>query len=331
MIFVIKRLSDLIFLSFILFILVIAGCGDKKEESSRLYSDSLCDNYGTLPIRTVQPVTQSLKCEDGIELTFQQGEVTRYACLNYPDQAETHDYKWPLIIYLHGSLVTPESLYGDGKDFFELRNESHLSDDPNVKGFIILSPEGRIAIPYQANDPATGEGFHWDEWYRNSEKNLDALAIDHFLDTLISMGKVDERRIYVYGWSNGAFMAALYGTWRSDRIAAIGQYAGANPWIRPPCPVELTYDRQVPLFLIRNRCDKLVPCSETNEWIDTLTARNWPFKYHSLDAAGYITEDNSCSDLKGCTGDLGLAEHFRWPRKEPFEKMLEFFKLNLLY
>lgn len=330
-----KFLIRILPLLFISFFVIKLGCdNDITEGSSGVYLGlgyTGCDKFGTLPIRTVEPVTESLTCDDGIQLSFQQGSVMRYACLNYPDQADSQDYKWPLVIYLHGSLVTPTSLYHDGKDFFDLRNDTKLSFSDEVRGFIILSPEGRIAKPYNGNDPATGEGFHWDEWYRNPEKNLDAQAIDHFLDTVISLGKVDTNRIYVYGWSNGAFMTVLYSTWRSSRIAAMGQYAGANPWDRPPCPISISYSRQVPLFLLRNLCDKLVPCSETDEWIDTLTSRNWPFKYHNLDAIGYITSRDSCSTLIACNGDIGLAEHFRWPRAEPFKRMLEYFRLHPLH
>lgn len=319
---------------FIALFTIRSGC-DKQitEGGSEVYENlgySGCDQYGAFPIRTVEPVTQPLVCADGVQLSFAQDNVIRYACLNYPGQADSFDYKWPLIIYLHGSLTTPESLYSDGKDFFDLRDDTQLSDNPCVRGFIILSPEGRIAKPYNGDDPATGEGFHWDEWYRNPEKNLDAQAIDHFLDTVISLGKVDTNRIYVYGWSNGAFMTVLYSTWRSDRIAAMGQYAGANPWDRTPCPISISYTKQVPLFLLRNLCDKLVPCYETNEWIDTLSARNWPFVYYSLDAAGYITSQDSCSTLIGCDANRGLAEHLRWPRMDPFKEMLEFFKLYSL-
>ncbi len=289
-----------------------------------------CDVFGALPIRTVFPVTIPLICEDGDELTYQQGSTIRYACLNYPDQADSLDYNWPLIIYLHGSLVTPMSLYTFGRDFFNLRNDFKLSGNDSIKGFITLSPEGRIAKPWTTDEPATGEGFHWDEWYRNPDDNLDADAIDNFLDQVISTGKVDTSRIYVFGWSNGAYMTVLYSTWRSSRIAAMGQYAGANPWARSPCPIPISYTRQVPLFLMRNLCDALVPCETTNEWIDTLTARNWPFKYHNLNSLGVITLNDSCSTNPGCSGDEGIAEHMRWPRKTSLELMLEYFRFHPL-
>src|SRR6185436_3581108 len=95
--------------------------------------------------------------------------------------------KWPLFIYLDGSRTTPDSLYTFGKQLFRLHDSYALSDDPAVRGFILLAPGGRRATPWQSS---TGKGFHWDEWYRNPSSNLDALAIDHFLDEVIAAGNV---------------------------------------------------------------------------------------------------------------------------------------------
>jgi len=258
-------------------------------------------------------------------LSFDQGGVTRYACLNMPAQADQDGAaarKWPLFIYLHGSRTTPDSVYTLGRALFDLHDTFALSGDPDVRGFILLAPEGRRATPSGA---LTGTGFHWDSWYRNPTSNLDALAVDHFLDEVIATGKVDTDRIYVFGWSNGAHMAALYGVWRQSRIAAIGQYAGADPWSSTPCPVPFDYARKVPLVLLRNLCDALVPCETTSAWIQTLSRMEWPFVYHSLDTAGDIVAPDSACDQQ-CSKLRGLYNHVRWPKKEALEQMLGFMK-----
>ncbi len=140
-----------------------------------------------------------------------------------------------------------------------------------------LAPAGRRATPWPASDFQTGTGFHWDEWYRNPTGNLDVLAIDHFVVEVMKTGMVDPKRVYVFAWSNGAYMSVLYGMWRSNTIAAIAQYAGADPWSRPACPIPFQSTRQGPLVLHRNLCDAAVPCATTSEWISTLTRLNWPF------------------------------------------------------
>lgn len=289
---------------------------------------------GAPPIRTDQPVSIPLYCADGKLLAFRQGGVLRFACFNAPVQSRRQPgggRKWPLLVYLHGSLVTPESLYLEGHNLFSLHDTYQLSGDARVQGFFVLSPEGRRATPWPAtgpNGPVTGTGFHWDEWYRNAAENLDALAIDHFIDEAVATGDIDTSRIYVFGWSNGAYTAMLYANWRGDRIAAIGQFAGADPWSRTPCPVAVQATRRVPLVLLRNLCDLLVPCPTTSSWIDELTAQAWPFESHNLDPAGAITTATEC--LSPCSETEGLFDHIRWPDTAALETLLDFLRLHPL-
>jgi predicted esterase len=303
---------------------------DKKSEQGSTTSTSssgiTCSADGAPPMPTVEPVTIKPYIKQGRILSFEQAGITRYACFNPPQQAEeaqgrSAGYRWPLFIYLHGSRATPDSLYTLGKHLFALHNSYPLSDNPNVRGFFLLSPEGRRATPWES---PTGTGFHWDEWYRNPSSNLDVQAVDHFLDKVTAAEPIDPQRIYVFGWSNGAYTAALYGVWRSHRIAAIGQYAGADPWSRTPCPVPMPTEHPVPLVLLRNLCDALVPCATTSDWIKTLTEKNWPFEYHNLGLRGEITADTNCA--QNCGKVRGIFEHVRWPNKQALEIMLRFMK-----
>lgn len=296
-------------------------------------ADATCSTTtGAPPIQTVQPTTIRPFCKQGSVLSFDQAGVRRYACLNLPRQATGHPpagAKWPLLIYLHGSLTTPDSLYLEGNNLFDLHDSYPLSDNPALQGFIILSPEGRRATPYASTEFETGTGFHWDEWYRSSTENLDAQAVDHFLDAVVATGKVDPHRIYVFGWSNGAYMTALYGVWRSDRIAAMAQYAGADPWSREPCPVSFEHTRKVPLFLMRNLCDALVSCATTSAWIATLEQQDWPFDYRSLGLLGNrVRADRACD--ASCSTVQGIFEHVRWSRTGVLTEMLDFLKQHPL-
>jgi predicted esterase len=316
-------------------LLLLAGCGgaDRKGTSSSGSAEVTCSADGAPPFTTVPPVTVKPVCSEGSVLSFDQAGVTRYACLNLPAQAEREQAsgaRWPLLIYLHGSLVSAHSIYTFGKHLFELHKAYPLSSTPGVDGFLLLSPEGRKAEPWPSTQVQTGEGYHWDEWNRSPSRNLDALAIDHFVDEVVASGRVDPRRVYVFGWSNGAYMAALYGMWRSDRIAAIGQYAGADPWTRLPCPVTPQVERQAPLVLLRNLCDALVSCESTDTWIKTLTEQHWPFEYQSLDFLGGEAAPASACPAS-CDRVKGLAEHVRWPSEAVMkERLMPFLKQHPL-
>lgn len=289
-----------------------------------------CLATGTPPMQTVEPVTERPACAGGKVLSFDQHGVTRYACLNLPPQAGADASKWPMIVYLHGSMTNPDSLYRDGRALFELSRDYPLSTRDGNKGFVLLAPEGRRAKAWPSDGPHTGTGFHWDEWQRDPKQNLDVQAIDRFVDQVVATGLVDVKQIYVFGWSNGADMAVLYGAWRAERIAAVAQYAGTDPWQRMPCPVAMPSGRQVPLTLLRNMCDALATCSETSSWSNTLQQQDWPFRRVNLNWSG----DDAGPDVqcaKTCGKARGLYEHVRWPRKDVLVTgMLEFFKAHPL-
>ncbi|RUL78262.1 PHB depolymerase family esterase [Dyella choica] len=301
-----------------------AGAADSAVEPPT------CSATGTPPMQTVAPVTKRPVCTDGRVLSFDQNAVTRYACFNLPAHAVAGASQWPMIVYLHGSMTNPDSLYRDGGALFELSRDYPLSTHADSKGFILLAPEGRRAQAWASDGPHTGTGFHWDEWQRDPTTNLDVQAIDHFIDQAVATGLVDTKQIYVFGWSNGADMAVLYGAWRAERIAAVGQYAGTDPWQRTPCPVAMPSGRQVPLTLLRNMCDALATCGETSSWSNTLQQQNWPFRRVNLSWNGKDAGPGAqCAQT--CGKAHGLYEHVRWPQKDVLAtEMLEFFKANPL-
>ncbi|WP_266170144.1 PHB depolymerase family esterase [Dyella subtropica] len=289
-----------------------------------------CSATGTPPLETVEPVTERPICKDGQVLSFDQNGVTRYACLNLPLHAAGGTSKWPMIVYLHGSMTTPDSLYRAGRALFKLSRNYPLSAQAGTQGFILLAPEGRRAQAWASGGPHTGTGFHWDEWQRDPASNLDVQAIDRFIDQAVTTGLVDAKQIYVFGWSNGADMAVLYGAWRADRIAAVGQYAGTDPWQRTPCPVDMPSGRQVPLTLMRNMCDALATCSDTSSWSSTLEKQNWPLRRVNLTLDGKDAGPNA-QCVQSCEKTRGLYEHIRWPQEAVLaDRMLEFFKAHAL-
>lgn len=308
--------------------LIAACCA--VNASAAAGTEPTCSATGTPPFETVSPVTEQPRCKDGRVLSFDQAGVKRYACLNLPTPDAARATKWPMIVYLHGSMTTPDSLYRSGHALFALGRDYPLSTQADTRGFILLSPEGRRAKAWASNGPHTGTGFHWDEWQRDPSKNLDVQAIDHFIDEVVATGHVDEKQIYVFGWSNGADMAVLYGAWRAARIAAVGQYAGTDPWQRTPCPVDMPGGRQVPLVLLRNMCDAFATCGETSRWGATLQARHWPLQRVDLTLGGKDAGAGA-QCVASCGKARGLYEHIRWPQKAVLTNgMLRFFKAHPL-
>lgn len=122
--------------------------------------------------------------------------------------------KLPLIVFLHG-------FGGSGA---ELAEALHLTEMADAFGFAFLAPEGvldRSGRRFWNADPACC--------------NFDGIEVDHVAALAGWIGqaavhpRVDPRRVYLVGFSNGGFMAHRAGCEMSARLAGIFSIAGAFP------------------------------------------------------------------------------------------------------
>lgn len=282
----------------------------------------------------------------------------RYACLYEPSSASPTN-PLPLVVYLHPSLFTADTLE-TATNLLAFLDTANLSDNSSKRGFIVLAPEGRNTTHFYP--PPDDKGTGWDNWYRQFAtdsvkikgsafaENVDAAAIDHFIADQVATGKVDTRRIYLTGWSNGAAMGYIYGLNR-PAIAAVAVYSAPNPFeaFNDPCPqTPVTGDptgiRQVqilapdvPTYQVHNDCDiaGLCPNSELVETQilplgvsvqDTLINSVQAPTNGCLDACG-TDPRGDVSNLLGIS--LGSVDHDRWPTVWT-PQILDFFRRHPL-
>jgi predicted esterase len=281
----------------------------------------------------------------------------RYACLYEPKSARA-DNPLPLVIFLHGSIASADSV--------RLTGLTHLIESGDlggaVAGFILLAPEGRYTTHRYPRIDSKGLG--WDNWYRQLNpageaaiskvtyaENADAAAIDHFVEEEISTGKVDRKHIYVMGWSNGAAMGILYALNR-PQVAAAAVYSAPNPFAAfdDPCgqkPVAhpATSDAEVQvvnprvaIMHVRNSCDIGGICPNGIAISQQLRAIGTDFQDVIVGASGEQVAacDDSCGTNPmagkpiGFWGGLrGAKNHLFWPKRWT-DRMLEFLKRHPL-
>jgi Esterase PHB depolymerase len=225
-----------------------------------------------------------------------------------------------------------------------------LSGDPNRLGFIVLGPQGRKTTHYYP--PPDDRGIGWDNWYRQFDpmgdvsvgavtyrENADAATIDHFLARELASGKVDSRRVYLSGWSNGAAMASLYALNRHN-VAAAAVYSAPDPFgaFEDSCPqtpvagspasdAEIrVFNPSLAMMHVHNSCDLAGLCPNAEKNATELRAVGVNLRDVILDSAG--EEVDACSSRCGTNsnGDTsfwsnpwgyiaGLRHHMVWPRK----------------
>jgi len=132
----------------------------------------------------------------------------------------------PLVLVLHGRL-------GDGHGTAGLTHFDKVSD---AHGFLVVYPDGL------QRSWADGRGF------TSSDKNGidDGTFMSALIDKLSSDNKIDAKRVYVTGISNGGFMSQRLGCELSSKIAAVGTVAATLSQntaasCRPARPVSVAF------------------------------------------------------------------------------------------
>ena len=158
-------------------------------------------------------------------------------CLVYlpPDYRE--DKKWPLVIYLHGAGAR-------GEDALRVRGEGlpRMLDEGADFSFIVIAPVCRPDRHWQSD------------------------AVVGLLDEVCGEFPIDERRIYLAGFSMGAF-----GVWETakaipNRVAALLPIAGGGE------PEGLGAFRGLPIWAFHGDVDEVVPISSTRKMVEAAAA-----------------------------------------------------------
>lgn len=139
--------------------------------------------------------------------SLNHGGLERTYGLFVPNRVARSRERAPLVIMLHG-----------GGGFAENANKmTGWSDKAAREGFIVAYPEGTGKFKDKL--------FTWNSLhccgYAMKNSIDDVGFISTLIDTLITTHRVDPRRVYVTGLSNGGMMAHIVGAALPDKVAAI--------------------------------------------------------------------------------------------------------------
>ncbi|HKD70213.1 MAG TPA: PHB depolymerase family esterase [Candidatus Binataceae bacterium] len=331
--------------------LAASACSNAAQHAAKV-----CGPFGDPPADITE--NEQPLCVNGVRLgPWKDSNGTdRYACM-YEPHAKANEGALPLVVYLHPSLFGTETLHLTNL----LHYQESMSLEANGKpGFIVLEPSGRKTTHFYPFPDQKGVG--WDNWYRQLnpagdvtiddtkyKQNVDAAAIDHFIAEVESTGRVDPKRVYVMGWSNGSAMAYLYALNRPG-IAAIAVYSAPDPFgaFDDPCPQQPVVnpprdDAEIQIFNpglsnlhIHNNCDVTGLCPNCERLTSQLRAAG--VSVSDVIVNSLLVEVSGCKATCGTNplGDpdatknplgwsLGLANHSRWPLTWT-RRMLEFLR-----
>lgn len=169
--------------------------------------------------------------------TVKVGPLTRTYHLHVPD-AMRRNRELPLVIVFHGSGA-------DGTSMEKLTKFSLLADR---EGFLVAYPD---AIQHEWND---GREAHR---IPSQANHVDDVA---FVDAMIShvgtVHRVDAKRIYATGFSNGGIFAHYLGSRLSNRLAAIAPVSGG---LAEPVAKDFRPASPLSVCMIHGAADTVVP------------------------------------------------------------------------
>jgi polyhydroxybutyrate depolymerase len=180
-----------------------------------------------------------------VEMTLSVDARTRHALVYWP-KAVDGKTRLPLVIMLHGM----------GGMASNAVRETGWSAKAEKEGFAVVypdatRPDGRQPPSLRTNAPAWNDGsgrFH------AAQQQVDDVAfIDALIDRLVASQRIDPKKIFIAGFSNGASMTFLAGARLSNKVAAIAPVSGSW-WDATQPPV-----RAVSLFYLTGSSDTLNP------------------------------------------------------------------------
>ena len=184
--------------------------------------------------------------------TYHQTTPIRYLLsirtyLVHVPQDYSEERAWPLVLVLHGAFSTAD----------DIEKWSGFSELADREGFVVAYPNGIGLLGFLQ---------HWNAGHccgRAAADNVDDVGfLNYVIGDISDKLRIDPKRLYVVGHSNGGMLAYHYAAEASARVAGIGVVAGAigssngpqDPLrrIEPAGP-------PVPLIAIHGRDDEHVP------------------------------------------------------------------------
>ncbi len=196
--------------------------------------------------------------------TLMMGEQKRTYLVHVP---KGYDPKKPapIVLALHGAAMNgPMMVWFSG-----------LNKKSDEAGFIVVYPSGTGTGPFLTWNAGGFKG----KWAEG--KADDVAFIGKLLDDLGTVVKVDEKRVYACGMSNGGMMCYRLAAELSDRIAAIAPVAGtiAIDESKPKRPVPVihfhgTKDTFVPFEMAKGKTPAFMKLKGVGESVQTWVKLN---------------------------------------------------------
>jgi len=173
----------------------------------------------------------------------------------------------PLVVLLHGYSSDAE----ESESYFQFTAES------DRRGFLYAMPDGTTDL---AGDRFWNATDACCNIYRAEVD--DSGYLRRLIETVMSSYQVDPARIYLFGHSNGGFMAYRVACEHSELVAAVASLAGMPHQDRSLCQPE----HPVSVLHIHGTADDVIPYQGADNWREFPSAEETVARWRDLNGCG---------------------------------------------
>ena len=274
-------------------LLVAAGCGGGSSDSDQAVTTSTAaPRPSTGPTSSIAPTPSTVT---GTGCETDPGTISARATHERVDLTSAGASRWyaryvpasydgspvPLVVDLHG--------YQSGSSLHTTLTA--LDAVADEAGFVLVTPQGTSDQPFWNAVP-------------HADLPDDVAFVEAVIDDVAAMVCIDPARVYVDGFSNGAFLASLVACRSADRVAAVATVAGLL------LPEDCEPSRAVPILAIHGTADRYVSISgPPNPALAELTWNEQSRR--AFDGLAFADVRDSASGwaaLQGCEAEPTRAE-----------------------
>ncbi len=271
-------------------LLVATGCSGGSSDSERVApASSSTPTSSPAPTASTSPTATGTGCQTdpgtiSARATHERVDLTAAGASRWYARYVPASYDGsplPLVVDLHG--------YQSGSSLHTtLTGLDAVADEA---GFVLVTPQGTSDQPFWNAVP-------------HADLPDDVAFVEAVIDDVSARVCIDPARVYVDGFSNGAFLASLVACRSADRVAAVATVAGLL------LPEDCEPSRAVPILAIHGTADRYVSISgPPNPALAELTWNEQSRRaFDGLPFADVRDSASGWADLQGCEAEPTRAE-----------------------
>jgi poly(3-hydroxybutyrate) depolymerase len=182
------------------------------------------------------------------------------------------------------------ALHGDGDTDTNFLATSGLQPLSEADGTVLIVPQGitrDVVVNFGGGMTQTVPGVDWDAYNSAASGNIDLPFLDALRDKIVATGQVDPNHVFVFGYSQGGYLAFEYGMVTSTALSCSAVLAASSPFGGAPGdPLIAGAMRKIPIVLQVGTADGAYAAAQQTE--STLMSDGFPTELNAIAGAGHV-------------------------------------------